>query len=145
MMMNEQLTMFKCKSNWISHKNISYCASKLSTQKKLKQIKFQLKEIMIPWYCILFFLFGYIYWIPMFNLEYPMPLWKVLHMQLYLLKLPQQGCHLFQVVPMHFMGWAPPPMPKCQWCPTTCWRLNIPMRAIVPFTFIALVFETHFT
>jgi hypothetical protein len=44
MMMNEQLTMFKCKSNWNSHKNISYCASKLSTQKTLKQIKFQLKD-----------------------------------------------------------------------------------------------------
>jgi len=44
MMMNEQLTMFKCKSNWNSHKNISYCASKLSTQKMLKQIKFQLKD-----------------------------------------------------------------------------------------------------
>jgi hypothetical protein len=39
-----------------------------------------------------FLLFGCIYWIPMSNFEHPMQLWKVLHRQLYLLKLLQEDC-----------------------------------------------------
>ncbi len=38
-------------------------------------------------------------------------------------KLNQQGGHFSQVAPMHFVGWTPPPMPKCWWSPT-CQRLT---------------------
>ncbi len=42
----------------------------------------------------------------------PMQLWKVLHRQLCLFKLLQQGYNLFQAASMHFVGWTPPPMPN---------------------------------
>lgn len=44
MMMSEQLIMFKCKLNCISHKNLFFCASKLSLTKKNHRVIFQLKD-----------------------------------------------------------------------------------------------------
>jgi hypothetical protein len=54
------------------------------------------------------------YWIPMSNSEYPMQLLEVLHRQLYLF---QQGFHPFQSMPMHFVGWTPPPHAKIPMMP----------------------------
>ncbi len=47
---------------------------------------------------------GCAYWILMSNAKCPMQLSKALHKQVCLLKLLQQGFHLFQGAPMHFVG-----------------------------------------
>jgi hypothetical protein len=77
-----------------------------------------------------FLWFGCVYWIPMSNSKRPMQVSKALHKQFYLLQLSQQGSHPFQSVPMHFMGWTPPPMLESQWCPTRSRRLNIPTKVV---------------
>jgi len=119
MMMSEQLTI---KSNRINHKSL--------TQKNVKQIRFQfknvnnvnkkkLKYVNIPsmnifelWYFDItsFLVFNGTYWTPMFNSKHLMQLWKVLHKLLCLFKLLQQGCHFSSSYTMHFVGWAPAPM-----------------------------------
>jgi hypothetical protein len=43
----------------------------------------------------------------------------------------------------HPCTWWDEPHHPCQWCPTTCWKLNIPTKVAIPLAFIALLFETH--
>jgi hypothetical protein len=107
---------------------------------KCKQCFFYIKsmEIYCPWWfqnCDTWILhpflwLGCVYWTPMSNSEHPMQVSKALHKQIYLPELFQRGFHPFQSMPMHFMGWTPPPMLESQWCPTRSRRLNIPTKVV---------------
>jgi hypothetical protein len=74
-------------------------------------------RIVIHGYCIHFFDS-----VVFIGLQCPIPnapcnFQRLLHKQLCLLELFQQGSRPFQGVPMHFVGWTPPPMLESQWCP----------------------------
>ncbi len=142
--------MLKHKSNCICNKSLLCCASKPDIRKqknklhsnvKMQTMVFKKKKVWKytahewfwnrdTWILHPFLWLGYVYLTPMSNSKRPMQVSKVLHKQLYLPKLSQHGYRPFQGVPMHFVGWTPPPMLESQWCTTRSRRLNIPTKAV---------------